>query len=91
MTPKKPATPPRKPKASTPRAPVLAPSAAPATPTSPRGYERFREAKAQEFRAMSARGRDIGSIPPCANPERRAEAETSLDADADGTDEEDSE
>ena len=41
-------------------------------------YDRFREAKAEEFRSMSARGRDIGSIPPCANPERRAAAERSL-------------
>lgn len=41
-------------------------------------YDRFREAKANEFRAMSARGRDIGSIPPCVNPERRAAAERNL-------------
>lgn len=85
MKPKKPTKPTRKPKVAQPKPPVLAPSApavdapaAPAASTPLRGYERFREAKANEFRAMSARGRDIGSIPPCANPERRSEAETSL-------------
>ena len=41
-------------------------------------YEDFREYKATEFREKSTAGRDIGEIPLCANPARRAAAEESL-------------
>lgn len=41
-------------------------------------YNDWRAGKAEEFREKSTAGRDIGEIPLCANPARRAAAEQSL-------------
>ena len=41
-------------------------------------YDDWRDSKATEFREKSTAGRDIGEIPLCANPKRRAAAEKSL-------------
>jgi hypothetical protein len=42
------------------------------------GYEDFKAKQAQISRDRSAEGRDIGTVPPCADPKRRHDARQSL-------------
>lgn len=55
------------------------PAAASAPPTDP-AYERHKAKAAERQRTISAAGREIGEIPPCADPVRRAAAEVSTEA-----------
>lgn len=74
---------------SEPAAPPAAPASAPPPPSTPPAgaapngdgrsdYERHRDRMARREAAKSRSGRDIGPIPPVADPKRREEAERSL-------------
>jgi hypothetical protein len=68
----------KKPQPAKPKAAPRPVRAKPPLPPPPNAYERFRDQQAQISRDRSKAGREIGPLPPVANPERRERGRKSL-------------